>query len=77
MNKAIIIKDGTSKSQLMKSIKDFEKEYNVTVLKMSVEENHHYKLATFDGSIFTLWCGEVDIFLNNIDFRYMRIESTL
>ena len=77
MNKSIIIKDGTSKAQLMKAIKDFEKEYNVTVLKMVVEENHHYKLAEFDGSIFTLWSGEVDIFLNNIDFRYMRFESAL
>lgn len=77
MKKRIIIKDDTSKEKLMKAIERFEKEYEVTVLKMVVKENHKYKLIEFDEDIVSVWSGNIYVFLNDIDFRHMRFEDAL
>lgn len=75
--KYIIIEDGTSKSQLMKAIKDFEDEYKVTVLKFAVAKNHMYRLVAFDSVNVSLWRGDIDIFLNDIDNRKMYFVEAI
>ena len=75
--KYIIIEDGTSKSQLMKAIKDFEDEYKVTVLKFVVAKNHVYRLVVFDSVNVSLWRGDIDIFLNDIDHRKMYFVEAI
>ena len=65
MEKYIVIKDGTSKSQLIKAIENFEKMYNTTVLKIYVHEDHNYRLVDFNGITVTKWGGIIDDFINN------------
>lgn len=66
MEKYIVIKDGTSKSQLMKAIENYESIYRSTVLKIYVHENHNYSLVDFDGISITKWGGVIDDFINNV-----------
>lgn len=73
MKKQIIIKDGTSKSQLTKAIKNFEACANATVLKFYIHEDHVYTLVEFDGISVTKWRGIVDEFINGVDTSKMDL----
>ena len=65
MEKYIVIKDGTSKSQLIKAIENYEKMINTTVLKIYVHEDHNYRLVDFNGITVAKWGGVIDDFINN------------
>ena len=69
MKKCIDIKDGTSKSQLLKAIKNYEKMNNTTVLKISIFKDHHYHLVDYNGINVTRWDGLIDDFINNVTER--------
>ena len=73
MKKQIIIKDGTSKSQLTKAIKNFEACANTTVLKIYINEDHMYTLVEFNGISVTKWCGIVDEFITEVDASKMNL----
>ena len=73
MKKQIIIKDGTSKSQLTKAIKNFETCANATVLKFYIHEDHGYTLVEFDGISVTKWSGIVDEFIDGVDVSKMNL----
>ena len=76
MNVSIIIKDGTSKSRLIKAIRDYATKYRCTVLRMYVFGDHTYTLVEFDGIVVTMWYGNIDNFIR-CDFSTMRILSTM
>ena len=69
MEKSIKIQDGTSKSQLIKAIRNYEKMHNTTVLKIFVFKDHHYQLVDFNGITITIWEGFIDDFINSITTR--------
>ena len=76
MEKNITILDGTSKAQLVKSIKMFESYAECDTLKVTVFEDHTYTLLEFDGIVVTMWYGNIDSFIC-CDFDNMRILRTL
>ena len=76
MKVSIIIEDGTSKSQLIKAIRDYATKTECTVLRMDVFEDHTYALVEFDGIVVTMWYGNIDNFIR-CDFSGMRILSTM
>lgn len=73
MKKSITIKDGTSKAQLTKAIKNFESCANTTVLKFYIHEDHVYTLVDFDGITVTKWRGIVDEFIDGVDASKMDL----
>lgn len=75
MKKQIIIKDGTSKSQLNKAIKNYENCVRTTVLKFYVHEDHTYILIDFDGIIVSKWHGNVDDFINEVNASKMKLAD--
>ena len=76
MNVSISIEDGTSKSQLIKAIRDYATKSRCTVLRITVFEDHTYTLLEFDGIVVTRWYGNIDNFIR-CDFSTMRILSTM
>ena len=73
MEKRIVIKDGTSKAQLTKAIKNFEACTDTTVLKIFICENHMYNLIEFDGISVAKWGGFIDDFMNEVEFTKMTL----
>lgn len=73
METLIIIKDGTSKTQLCKAIKNYEKHLKTTVLKFFVDSEHNYILVDFNGIIISKWFGNVDEFINEVNVDKMRL----
>ena len=77
MKVSISIEDGTSKSQLIKAIRDYATKSRCTVLRMNVFEDHTYTLLEFDGIVVTRLYGKnIDNFIR-CDFSTMRILSTM
>ena len=76
MKVSITIEDGTSKSQLIKAIRDYATKSRCTVLRITVFEDHTYTLLEFDGIVVTRWYGNIDNFIR-CDFSTMRILSTM
>ena len=76
MEKNITILDGTSKAQLVKSIKMFESYVKCDTLKVTVLGDHTFTLVEFDGIVVTMWCGKIDNFIRR-DFTTMRIVSRI
>ena len=75
MKVSISIEDGTSKTQLIKAIRDYATKTECTVLRVNVFEDHTYILVEFDGIVVTMWYGNIDNFIR-CDFSTMRIVST-
>ena len=76
MQVSISIEDGTSKSQLIKAIRDYATKSECSVLRMYVFEDHTYTLVEFNGIVVTMWYGNIDSFIR-CDFTTMRIVSTM
>ena len=76
MKVSISIEDGTSKSQLIKAIRDYATKTECTVLRMNVFEDHTFALVEFDGIVVTMWYGNIDDFIH-CDFSTMRIISIM
>ena len=76
MEKNITILDGTSKAQLVKSIKMFESYVECDTLKVTVFGDHTFTLVEFDGILVTVWHGNIDSFIS-CDFDNIRIVRTL
>lgn len=77
MEKNISIKDGTSKSQLMKAIKNHENTLNITILVAFVSTEHILRITEFDGICVTKWSCNVDDFINRVDVSKMELIGTL
>ena len=77
MEKSIVIKDGTSKAQLIKAIRNFETALGTTVLIMHVHDNHYYTLIEFDGISVSKWIGIIDEFIEGVDNSKMILEEIL
>ena len=77
MKKNITIKDGTSKSQLMKAIKNYETELHTTVLIVFVATTHILLLTEFDGIDVGKWKCNVDDFINGVYVSKMELINTL
>lgn len=75
MKKIIIIRDGTSESQLNKAIRIYEKMLDTTVLKMFVHENHIYSLVEFCGNDIEIWSGNVDDFIKEVNVYKMTLVN--
>ena len=52
------VKDGTSKAQIIKALKELEESR-----KVNVAENHHFIMVDFDGIAVTKWHGDVNEFI--------------
>ena len=75
MEKSIIVKDGTSKSQLNKAIRIYEKMLDTNVLKMFVNEKHTYSLVECSGNDIKIWQGNVEDFIKEVNVYKMTLVS--
>lgn len=74
---SIIIKDGTSESQLLKAIHEYEALAETSVLSVEVYPNHLYTLVEFDGYSVGKWIGNVDEFINDGKISQMSIIEVM
>lgn len=66
----IAIMDGTSKSQLIAAIANYEEEMKETVLKAFISRNHILVMDTYDGSGIAQWIiSDVQKFLTDKTFN--------
>lgn len=77
MEKKISIYDGTSKSQLMKAIKNHENTLNITILVAFVSTEHILIITEFDGICVTKWRCNVDDFINGVNVSKMDLIGIL
>lgn len=77
MKKSITIKDGTSKSQLLKAIQEYEDTVHTTVLSVVVHTGHMYTLIEFDGISVGKWIGDVDDFINEGKTALMTLVQVM
>ena len=75
--KNITILDGTSKAEILKSIKIFETYVKCDILKVTVFGDHAFTVLEYDGIVVTMWYGQnIDNFIL-CDFSDMRIVSRI
>ena len=69
------VKDGTSKAQIIKALKELEETRKVNVLKFFVAENHHFIMVDFDGIAVTKWHGDVKEFIKNPSYANLTVAD--
>lgn len=80
INTNITIKDGTSKSQLISAIANYEYECNETVITAFIASNHILLMDVYDGNCITQWyVTDVEKFLidKTFDSKTFKLNCEL